>query len=104
MRLGAMPIESVYRMDRSTEIFVLHCSKRPHHAVRREINVYADDGSESAWTEDSEGAGLTDTTPLSGRGTLTPPNGVSGWKPRPRASPPPLAPYNPTPSQISSAY
>jgi hypothetical protein len=41
MRLAAMPIESVYRMNLSTEIFVLHCRKRLHQVVKRKINGYA---------------------------------------------------------------
>jgi hypothetical protein len=41
MRLATMPIESVYRVNLSTEIFVLHCRKRLRHVVKRKINGYA---------------------------------------------------------------
>jgi hypothetical protein len=37
MRLAAIPIESVYRLKRSTEIFVLHCGKGPNDAVSGEM-------------------------------------------------------------------
>jgi hypothetical protein len=43
MRLAAMPIESIYRANRSTEIFVLHCGKLPYRAMLRKINVYVGD-------------------------------------------------------------
>ncbi len=43
MRLAAMPIESIYHVNRSTEIFVLHCGKLPLHAMPQEINAYAGD-------------------------------------------------------------
>jgi hypothetical protein len=43
MRLAAMPIESIYRVNRSTEIFVLHCGKLPLRATQQEINAYAGD-------------------------------------------------------------
>ncbi|CAE6767181.1 hypothetical protein R69888_03694 [Paraburkholderia haematera] len=43
MRLAVMPIESVYRTNRSTEIFVLHCRKRSRYVAPQKINAYADD-------------------------------------------------------------
>jgi hypothetical protein len=39
MRWATTPIESVYRINRSTEIFVLQCRKRPRRAAMREINA-----------------------------------------------------------------